>query len=144
MSGSAVGGPRRCISFIDYLLRTFAILKASCLTAQQKSALESQPRRGGERSEMPNFKVAHILQQGVDLIIVPLDSSFGSKPPLEQRQTIGELQMRAASAGLRGTVVPVWDNLGHMMFIAPQQWHPFFSGLDLGWVWANVNRELFW
>lgn len=93
---------------------------------------------------MPNFKVAHINQQGVDLIIVPLDSAFGDKKLEEQREATSELQTHATAAGLKGTVVPVWDHLGRMMFIAPKQWHPFFASLNLGQVWASVNREIFW
>lgn len=69
------------------------------------------------------------------MIIIPLDRSFGSKAQNEQRQIIAELQIRAASAGLLGTVVPVWeDYAGRMNFIAPQNWHPYFRGLDMWFV----------
>jgi hypothetical protein len=94
---------------------------------------------------MPTLEVAHLNQQGQDIIIVPLDDSFGSKTQQDQRRTIGEIQRHAMGAGLRGTVVPVWDNGGgRMAFIAPQPWHPFFRSLNLGTVFANVNRELSW
>ncbi len=92
---------------------------------------------------MASYEVAHIREQGVDLIIVPLDSSFGHKVSSEQRRIISALQLCASSAGLRGTVVPVWeDSGGRMGFIAPQGYHPFFSGLDLSFVAMNINREL--
>lgn len=56
-----------------------------------------------------------------------------------------ELQMRSRSAGLAGTVVPVWDSGGgRMKFKAPGPWHPFFRSLHLGTVHANLNRELYW
>jgi hypothetical protein len=94
---------------------------------------------------MPDFDVAHIRQQGVDLIIVPLDRSFGHKNDSDKDAIITELQGRASSAGLAGTVVPVWDNGGgRMAFIAPQPWHPFFMSLTLRQVAANVNRSLYW
>lgn len=94
---------------------------------------------------MPRFDVAHIRQQGVDLIIVPLDKSFGFKGDSEKDAIILELQERASSAGLAGTVVPVWDNVGgRMAFIAPRPWHPFFRSLTLSHVASNVNRELYW
>jgi hypothetical protein len=90
-----------------------------------------------------HFKVAHIREQGVDLIIIPLDSQFRFKPDADQQQTIAVLQACATSAGLQGTVVPVWDNGGgRMAFRAPQNWHPFFQGISLGFVAANINREL--
>ena len=94
---------------------------------------------------MPRFKVAHIREQGQDIIIVPLESSFGYKSDSEQAAIIDELQSHARGAGLGGTIVPVWDDGGgRMKFIAPRPWHPFFQGLSLTSVYANLNRELYW
>lgn len=94
---------------------------------------------------MPSMKVAHVRQQGVDLVIAPLDPDFGYKTRQDQREIVNEIQLRSRSAGLAGTVVPVWDGGGgRMSFIAPQPWHPFFRSLDLQSVWANVNREISW
>lgn len=94
---------------------------------------------------MPNVKVAHLREQGQDMIIVPMDRSFGSKPEDEQGDSMQELQMRCRAAGLKGTVVTVWDNGGGRMgFIAPRPWHPFFQNIGLSQVWANVNREIAW
>jgi len=92
---------------------------------------------------MPSLAVAHVREQGVDLIIAPLATDFGRKDPETQRAVIAELQLRSRSAGLAGTVVPVWDGGGgRMAFIAPRPWHLFFSSLDLGTVRACVNRVL--
>lgn len=94
---------------------------------------------------MPCLAVAHVREQGVDLIIAPLATDFGRKDPETQRAVIAELQLRSRGAGLAGTVVPVWDaGGGRMAFIAPRPWHPYFSSLDLGVVRASVNRELQW
>jgi hypothetical protein len=94
---------------------------------------------------MPSFDVAHIREQGIDLIIIPLDQSFGSQSIRDQHHAIQELQVRAQSAGLAGTVVPVWDaGFGRMAFIAPESWHPFFESVSLQWVFANINRKLYW
>jgi hypothetical protein len=96
-------------------------------------------------TDMPRYDVAHVREQGIDLIIVPLDSSFGAKTTTSQQVVIDELQLRARSAGLAGTVVPVWDaGNGRMAFIAPRNWHPFFRGIDLYFVAANINRQLYW
>jgi len=79
------------------------------------------------------------------MIIVPLDRSFGSKSEDVQHDTVRELQMRCRTAGLKGTVVPVWDSGGgRMAFIAPQPWHSFFRSLSLSQVWENLNREINW
>lgn len=50
---------------------------------------------------MPRFRVAHVREQGIDLIIVPLASDFGQKGSSEQQEVIAELQIRAQSAGYR-------------------------------------------
>jgi len=94
---------------------------------------------------VPRLPVAHIREQGQDIIIVPLESAFGNKSPQEQQTAVNELQARASSAGLAGIVVPVWDaGGGRMAFIALTQWHPFFNSINLQWVSRNINRELFW
>jgi len=94
---------------------------------------------------MPRFKVAHVREQGINLIIVPLEDSFGWKARSDQQQTLSALQLRANSAGLAGTVVPVWDSGGgRMSFLAPQRWHAFFQGLSLHSVFANLNKEIYW
>jgi hypothetical protein len=90
-------------------------------------------------------KIAHLHVQGQDMIIVPLDSSFGSKPESDKQGVISELQWRAMGAGLAGEVVPVWDNGGgRMAFIAPRPWHPFFKSLNLTAVRSSLNKELSW
>lgn len=94
---------------------------------------------------MPSIKVAHVRQQGVDLVIAPPNPDFGYKTPQEQREIVEEIQRRSRVAGLAGTVVPVWaGGGGRMSFIAPQPWHPFFRSIELRSVWANVNREISW
>jgi hypothetical protein len=94
---------------------------------------------------MPSYDVAHVREQGVDLIVVPLDRTFGNKTPQEQDRFRGELQVRSKAAGLAGTIVPVWDaGGGRMAFIAQPNWFPFFQSINLLWVAANINRKIFW
>jgi hypothetical protein len=100
-------------------------------------------KKGG--LDVPSLKIAHIREQGQDIIIVPLDASFGYKSQDDQQDTIDELQFRTHSAGLAGQVVPVWNSGGgRMAFIAPRPWHPFFQSLNLNAVLASVTRELNW
>lgn len=91
---------------------------------------------------MNKFKIAHIREQGVDLVIVPLDSSFGRKTQEAQNEAIDSLQACASNAGLAGTVVPVWQDGSRTRFIAPPSWHPFFKGLSWHAIHANINKEL--
>jgi len=89
---------------------------------------------------MPHFRVAHIREQGQDMIIVPVDGNFRFQPDNEQESFMRELQSRANSAGLRGTVAAVWSG----GFRAPRPWHPFFQTLSMQGVLANLNREISW
>jgi hypothetical protein len=76
------------------------------------------------------------------MIIVPLDSSFGYKGESEQHEFITALQFCARSAGLAGTVVPIWrEGSGHR-FIAPPNWHNFFRKFPYNAIIANLNKEL--
>ena len=94
---------------------------------------------------MPEYDVAHIREQGVDLIIVPLKDRFGRLSAAEQHTAINELQRRAAAAGLAGKVIPIWPaGVGRMAFIAPRPYRPFFRSIDLRFVLRNVNRRLTW
>ena len=93
---------------------------------------------------MPSYDIAHIREQGVDLIIIPLQATFATLPATEQDATIAELESRAHSAGLAGTVVPVWNAGGRMAFRAPQNFHPFFRSISLAFVAQNINRNLHW
>jgi len=95
--------------------------------------------------DMPRYRVAHLRRQGQDMIIVPLDRTFGAKTEHDKKAFVDELQVYAGSAGLAGLVIPVWEGSGGgMNFIAPKQWHPFFQSIGLGFVLENINRELAW
>ncbi|HEX9728609.1 MAG TPA: hypothetical protein VGA37_08900 [Gemmatimonadales bacterium] len=92
---------------------------------------------------MTTLEIAHIREQGQEMIIVPLDRTFASKSPGQREMVLRALQFSAAAARLAGTVVPVWDaGGGRMGFIAPRPWHPFFGSLDLRRVQAILNRRL--
>lgn len=92
---------------------------------------------------MPRYKVAHVKEQGVDLIIAPLDARYGLEAQNQQEEARNKLQICANAAGLAGTVVPVWkDAFGRMLFLAPPNWHPFFKSLTYELVIKNLNKEI--
>ena len=94
---------------------------------------------------MTTLDVAHIREQGQDMIIVPLDRSFDHKTESQQQAAIYEIQSAANNAGLRGTVVAVWPaSSGGMKFRGPQPWHPYLRGLSLQQILASVNKKLTW
>jgi hypothetical protein len=58
---------------------------------------------------------------------------------------LAALGFQANKAGLRGAAVAVWDaGGGRMGFIGPHQWHAFLQGINLQFVMANLNKEIFW
>jgi hypothetical protein len=91
---------------------------------------------------MTPYKIAHIEEKGVNIIIIPLESSFGNKTKKQQDQIIDALQNCAKSAGLAGTVVPVWETGINHRFIAPPRWHPFFKTLSWDAILGKINKEL--
>lgn len=94
---------------------------------------------------MPHFKIAHVKEQGQDMIIVPLDPKFGSATAKAQAATIADLQAHASVANIKGRVVPVWDaGRGRMGYVAPPEWQPFFNSLTLIQIATNLNKEISW
>ncbi|MEF9672523.1 hypothetical protein QNM99_10265 [Pseudomonas sp. PCH446] len=96
-----------------------------------------------EGTKMAKYKVAHIHEQGNDMIIIPLDSSFNSKTDGQQADAMEAFQIAASSAGLRGSVVLIWKSGSYVKFRGPQQWHPFLKSPGIyQLVMANINKEL--
>lgn len=93
---------------------------------------------------MPAYDVAHLHEQGQNMILVPLDDSFDHKSSAEQNGFLAELQMRARQAGLAGRAVAVWMRGYETRFLGPNQWRAFFESIDMRFVLANVNREISW
>ena len=94
---------------------------------------------------MSSFEVAHINEQGIDLILVPLKSSFGNQTSDEQNEIIHSLHICAANDDLKGTVIPIWqDSFRRVHFIAPDSYHPFLNSIDYNFVLANLNQKNMW
>jgi hypothetical protein len=93
---------------------------------------------------MPTLKAAHIRENGQDMIIFPLDNSFGRKTDREQSLAIQDLERRAHLAGLAGHAVAFWDDSSGTRFRGPSRWHPYLRGLSMSDVLANVNKQISW
>jgi hypothetical protein len=92
---------------------------------------------------MPTFQVAQLRREGQDVIIVPVDRSFGKRSPSEQARIQEAFQRSAAAMKLPGVVVPVWeDPSGRMAFRAPPLWHEFFKSIDMVYVATALNHSL--
>lgn len=93
---------------------------------------------------MPSIKVAQLHEQGQDMVIVIMESSFAGASPAQQEATIGQLQARAKASNLKGAVAMVWDANGKMDYLVPQPWHNFFSSITLDDVRSRINAEIAW
>jgi hypothetical protein len=93
---------------------------------------------------MPRLKVAHVREQGQNMIIFPLDHSFGNKSNQDQEDALLDLEYRANSAGLAGHAVAIWQHGQHVHFRGPSKWQNFLRSINMRWVLANVNKELSW
>ena len=92
---------------------------------------------------MPVFQVAHIRRDSQDIIIVPVDRTFGKRSPSEQARIQEAFQRSAVSVEMPGVVVPVWeDAAGRMAFRAPPPWHEFLKSIDMVYVATALNRTL--
>jgi len=92
---------------------------------------------------MPTFQVAQLRHDGRDVIIVPVDRSFGKRSPTEQARIQEAFQRSAAAVDMPGVVVPVWeDSTGRMAFRAPPPWHDFLKSIDMIYVATALNRNL--
>ena len=95
-----------------------------------------------QKIKMENHKAAHVRHRGLDLILVPFDSSFNYKPQSEKHQIVMDLQIAAKFEGISGTVVPVWLKERKLRFSAPADWYPLLRGLTWNDIVSNLNTEL--
>ena len=93
---------------------------------------------------MPSLKAAHIREQGQNMIIFPLDHTFGHKSDRDRSLALNELEQRARASGLAGRAVAFWESANRTHFIGPRPWHPFLGGLSMRDVMASVNMEINW
>jgi hypothetical protein len=93
---------------------------------------------------MPSIPVAHLHEQGQDMVIVIMDKGFAGAPPQRQEATISQLQALAKLNGLKGTIAMVWDEGGRMNYLVPQPWHDFFRSITLDDIRARINAEIRW
>lgn len=94
---------------------------------------------------MPSYKLAEMYAPGVNLLVVPISSDSGFETDLERREIRDEIQARAATAGLSGTVILVWKKaFGNMEFLAPPNLHSEIANTSFEQIEAAVNTTLSW
>lgn len=92
---------------------------------------------------MRTLDVAHIRVAGTDLILVPVEASFESRPHAVQLAAAITLQRYATRAGLAGIVVPVWAGPGgRMTFFARPSLHHLIERMNLNFIAQHINYRL--
>jgi hypothetical protein len=92
--------------------------------------------------EARNYQVAHVKQQGQDMILVLMDDLYWKRADADQQAQMNRLQDAAHQAGLAGHVVCVSQKGSKTMFRGPAPWAPFLQTLDWSTVTKNVNARL--
>lgn len=87
---------------------------------------------------MQSFDVAHIREQGVDLIIVFVSDTVRWMSDEERNQILTALTLCAHSADLAGYVVLVWPG----GFFCRKEFHAFFESAPYDILSANINKKL--
>jgi hypothetical protein len=90
------------------------------------------------------MELAHIREQGQNMLLFPLDRSFAQKTSAEKHQILEELQERAHGAGLAGRAAVFWESAGRTHSLGPKAWGAFLSSISLRHVLANINKTISW
>ncbi len=69
---------------------------------------------------VPKFKVAHLREQGQNMLIFPLDSSVHYKSDSDKSKILEELEIRAHAAGLAGGGAIAWEHGRSLNFMGPR------------------------
>jgi hypothetical protein len=85
-----------------------------------------------------SFDVAHLREQGVDLIIVFVDRRVANMSDNERNEIVARLSLCARSAGLPGSVVLVWPG----GFFCDRHFHAFFQSAPYEVLAASINKKL--
>jgi hypothetical protein len=88
------------------------------------------------------YKVAHIREQGKDVIIIPI-SNINNDLTNEKLNEIRRIfQTHAIKTKLSGDVCLVWEFNNKLCALAPPQWKTFCASLNMRIVKQYINKEL--
>jgi hypothetical protein len=93
---------------------------------------------------MPRYEIAHIREQGQDIIIFALDQSFGHQSEDDQLATLADFSRRCRGANLRGQVAILWPSGAQTRFIGPQIWYSYLESINIAYAISQRNRWISW
>ena len=88
---------------------------------------------------MASFKFAEYANVG--LIVTIVSPAFGRLREDDQFRRMARLQVCAESAGLVGTVIPVWKNDDTYEFLTPPQYADFLTELQWTEILGRVTGQ---
>ena len=91
---------------------------------------------------MAKYRVAQLTHEGENVILVPVDRSFGKRAQEHREQELVKLRAAAASTGLNGTVVIIWDSAGSVAAFGPDKWKNFAENLRWTSLRTKMNSDL--
>lgn len=87
-------------------------------------------------------RIAIFNEQGQELIVVPLDSSFEDRLPSQRLETLRTLQNSAIKVGLKAPMALVWRIGNKLYFMAPKQCHSLLKTLKWNTIVSSLNTVL--
>ncbi|WP_172705021.1 hypothetical protein [Sphingomonas sp. LH128] len=93
---------------------------------------------------MPKFKLAHIKEQGQNMLLFPLDASFSNNTPAQREALLQELEDRAHAAGLAGRAAVFWNTGNRTFWLGPPPWRNFLNSINMHTVLASINKSISW
>lgn len=91
---------------------------------------------------MPKFPVAHLKEQGQDLVVIFVSSAMRYKTLQERQATLEDFQASSLAAGLAGTAALAWEFGSRLEYFCAPAFQTFFSSLSYEDLTANINRTL--
>jgi hypothetical protein len=93
---------------------------------------------------MPTFKLAHVREQGQNMLLFPLGGNVAHKTTQEQHGILAELEDRAHAAGLAGRAAIFWESGGRTRSLGPKAWANFLRSMSMNAVLRSVNKSISW
>jgi hypothetical protein len=93
---------------------------------------------------MPRYEIAHIREQGQEILLFALNQSFGHQSEKDQLAALDEFSRRCRGANLRGSVAILWPAGAQTRFIGPQNWHHYLGSINLAYAISRRNRWISW
>ena len=94
-------------------------------------------------AEPTKFRAAHTKVRDTNMVFIVVGEKFFEVDQKTQQRWYTSLQSCVRNVTLAGEVVAVADVKGALKTYGPKSWGEFLSTIDVAWVDARINKELF-